>query len=167
MYLKIKFTLQTKKNLKFEVGRFHRFDWQDLYHVLQVLNDIVLGKESRFLLGIMLSSTKETVHEYLWELLDLLNFEHGTTGTGRVQVCMWVISCYGYIHGLKSSEGKAWPHPSPLQRTKYANVPDWRTELKCPLCHRKYKIPRRLKRKNTVLKHFGVWMHKHFCSEKH
>jgi hypothetical protein len=158
----IGFTLGTRKNQRFEVGKFYRFQWDDLYRVLVILKTVVQNAEVIFLLDTMLGTSRELVHQYLWNLIEEVNQDESITNSKTI-ACLWVIACYGYMHGLKTELGSPWPHPRPLKRIKYPVQKTWRDELKCPFCLRTYKPPKSFRTKEAILKRFGFWMKKHLC----
>ncbi|MCJ7760587.1 hypothetical protein MUP59_05535 [Candidatus Bathyarchaeota archaeon] len=160
----IRFTLRTKPELTFQVGHVHRFDWHDLYYVLTVLQKEVESNELRLEIESFLGSTQEVVQDNLFLLLSAIETDGGVR-KNKVLACGWVIACYGYLHGLyvPRPEDK-WPHPSPLQRTKRIVVADWRDDLYCPVCGRRFQTPKSVKAKDKVLIRFGVWLQRHMLS---
>lgn len=157
----IRFTLRTQPELTFQVGHVHRFNWNDLYYVLTVLQKEVESNELRLEVESLLGSTQEVVQSNLFLLLSAIETDGGVV-KDKVLACGWVIACYGYLHGLNvpSPEDK-WPHPSPLKRRKRIVVLDWRDELYCSVCGRRFRTPKSVKAKDLVLRRFGVWLQRH------
>ncbi|KKN14530.1 hypothetical protein LCGC14_0995330 [marine sediment metagenome] len=143
-----------------------RFDWQMLYKTLLHAKGLVEGR-TELALDFALSSGRDTIHKILWDLLVLLE-EEISNKTAR-QVILWVIACYGYTHGLSTSreEFKTWPHPTyPFKRNR-VKFYDWREDMKCPLCLRRFIPPKNYKRKEPLLRKFKLWLANHLETEYH
>ncbi len=137
-----------------------RFDWSQLYKALIHVKELV-NEETQYTIDYALSSGRITTHMILWDLFCVIE-EQITTKTPRL-VFLWVIACYGYIHGLSidKEEYKAWPHPTyPFKRTK-VEFYDYRDGLKCPVCFKPFRIPKRYKHKKAILRRFRLWLSQH------
>jgi hypothetical protein len=165
---RIRFTLRSSPKKRFLVGESLRFSWADLYLAMSLLVNRVRNKTLKIVLASCLSNGKGITHEYLWKLLEMLKREKALDVDDQMKVCAWVIAAYGYMHGLSTGDsGKCFPHPAPLERTKYRRIPDWREKLYCPVCNRNYHPRKNRVRKEVILADFGTWLAKHLKSEHH
>ncbi len=141
-----------------------RFDWSQLRKALMSLKELV-NEETKYTIDYVLSSGRDITHLILWDLFCVLE-EQITTKVPRL-VFLWVVACYGYIHGLSTNkeEYKTWPHPTyPFKKSK-KKFYDFRDELKCPVCFKPYTSPKRYVNKKAILRHFRTWIGKHLETE--
>ncbi len=170
MKRKLRFTLKHRPKDKFVVGTIYRFKWADLYRALQIVNSQVHSEELRVKLTSLMGSTREMVHNNLFEVLQSLEYDKSVK-TDLVKCAGWIIACYGYTKGLSTltldESSTSWPHPAPLKKRRKTRFYDYRVELKCPICGRRFEPPKRYKTKAVILKWFGVQLKNHLEREAH
>ncbi len=170
MKRKLRFTLKHRPKDKFVVGTIYRFKWADVYRALQIVASQVQDAELQLKLNSLLGSDRDMVHSYLFEVLQALEYD-GSVNSDMVKCAGWVIACYGYVRGIPTLGGEdsstTWPHPAPLKRRRKTRYYDYKEELKCPICGRRFEPPKRYKSKAIILKWFGVQLKDHLGKEAH
>ncbi len=170
MKRKLRFTLKHRPKDKFVVGTIYRFKWEDLYRALQIINSQVQNEELQVELTSLMGSTRQMVHQHLFGVLTSLEYD-GAVLNDMVKCAGWIVACYGYTKGLPTlaldGSSTTWPHPAPLKKRRKARFYDYRVELKCPICFRKFEPPERYKTKAVILKWFGVQLKNHLEKELH
>ncbi len=170
MKRKLRFTLEHRPKDKFVVGTIYRFKWADMYRALQIVASRVQDVELQTKLNSLLGSNREMLHAHLFEVLQALEYD-GSVNSDVIKCAGWVIACYGYIKGIPTLGGEdsstTWPHPAPLKRRRKTRYFDYKDELKCPVCDRRFVPPKRYKTKKVILKWFAGQLGKHLVKEAH